>query len=82
MAITQTHLGAVTRSKVNTTSGAGWPGAALPSRTAVSPLSTFLTRATPRGGSRGRLRLLELELEMGGEEVLSADDMAEWMGTS
>ena len=69
----------MTRSKVNTTSGAGWPGAALPNRTAVSPLSTFLTRATPRGGSRGRLLLLLLEL--GAEEVvLSDDDMAELMG--
>ena len=70
----------MTRSKVKTTSGAGWPGAALPRRTAVSPLSTFLTRATPRGGSKGRLRLLP-ELELGGE-VVSADDMAEWMGNS
>ena len=69
----------MTRSKVKTTSGAGWPGAALPRRTAVSPLSTFLTRATPRGGSRGRLLLLLLEL--GAEEVvLSDDDMAELMG--
>ena len=57
-----THLGAVTRSKVKTTSGAGWPGAALPKRTTVSPLRTFFTRATPRWGRIGREEVSDMAI--------------------
>lgn len=49
------YLGAVTRSKVKTTSGAlAFGVAALPRRTTVSPLNTFFTFATPREGRTGR----------------------------